>query len=125
MAISSDPDYIAIASSYVIDKLHQHIVPSAGARKTSVVPCEPIDRFALARFDGSEMRVLGVSTLLFLTLLIFLLGGYLAWLRAARNRTTVNVRDVPDRWPTVDVVVAVHDEGEWIEDKLRNLRELE
>src|SRR5437667_2769162 len=66
-----------------------------------------------------------VSTVLAMTLLGLLLAGYLAWLRGGQHAGGLEPPSAPARWPMVEVLVAVHDEREWIEDKLQNLSELE
>lgn len=69
--------------------------------------------------------MLGGLTVLAGTLLLLLLGGYLVWLRGARPPRAGPTSCMPARCPTVDVLVPVHDEGQWIADKLQNLSELD
>jgi cellulose synthase/poly-beta-1,6-N-acetylglucosamine synthase-like glycosyltransferase len=50
--------------------------------------------------------------------------GYLLWLGRARATSAPAGFPPPCHWPRVDVIVPVHQEAAWIEDKLRNLAAL-
>lgn len=57
-------------------------------------------------------------------LLVVLLAGYLAWLDRGHQAVTGSSPRPLEDWPRVDVIVAVHNEAEWMEAKLQNLSEL-
>lgn len=66
----------------------------------------------------------GASALLTIFLLTVLLAGYLVWLGRGRRFEVGSSSSALMDWPLVDIIVAVHDEVGWIEEKLRNLSEL-
>ena len=65
----------------------------------------------------------GWLALLLGTLDVTLVLGYLVWLARHEPSAAIPPRR-PSVWPSVDVIVPVRNEAEWIEDKLRNLEEL-
>ncbi len=66
----------------------------------------------------------GGAALLAGALLAALLVGYLVWLGRERDSQGGASSPAPVVWPWIDVIVAVHDEAEWIRGKLQNLSEL-